>query len=712
YDEAERNFLKVLELQPNNLAVRRGLIEVYTETHQEERRQEQIVALVDALLANQQFEECINYCLQLLEKNPDDLELREKLTAAYRGAGNLENFVGELMNLADIYIERGNYEGALKMYQQIASAEVDIIDVHPHQVQVLVALGRTEEAINRTLAYAEKLIAKNEYEAALHAYREIIDLDDSRDDIREQFIYLALKLPLTEERIVSCARVADELIRRGMLVAAATALEKLRDRVPRNIFVLEKLSEIYAQQGLAEKVLETQRQLIACLIERREFARAHQLINALLSSYPSNPEIYLLLAELNEAEENIEATTTAYKQAIELYRQQNKLDEALRIYDKLSEIYPDDLSIKEAQMHLYIEAGKNEAGFAKCMELISILEQRQETTGLLRILNFALSLVPSATDLWLKMAELQRSAGNVAEAKSAYFKAHQLFLDSGNTTTAIAQLQKILELDSDDVPALRAMAVIQHSLGDEVLSLKHYKRAADLLFTRGELGECEEVLRQILNVVPDDLTALNRLAEVYESLHQTEALKEIWQKLIHIYKQRSAFGRVLEICQKFIELEPASIFALENMATAYEQTQNLESAIDCYFRLAHIYATKQEPEFQQLMLETILEKQPAQTRARQELIELLVDTGRTEEAIKHISELTDQYKQSENYDVAAKFLLQLLERLPEDKRLHLLLLTVYEEAGKKESGFLNEGISEAEGQEVFRRILKSCSRSQ
>jgi len=692
YDEAERNFLKVLEIQPDNLAARRGLIEVYTESQKPEQLKEQIVALIDALINKKEFDECIKYCEQLLEKEPDNLEVREKLVEAYKGSGNMESFAGELMYLADVYIEKEQYEQALKMYEKIEAENIDIIDIHPHITQVLVALGRTEEAVEKTIQRSKRLVEENNLEEALLSYRSVIELDDSRDDIRQEYIKLALELPLTEARIVSCCKIVDELANRGMLTEAAESLEKIREKVPRNIFILEKLIDIYHQQGLRDKEIESQRHLIECLIERREYNQARKLIDEVLKTHPDVAELYLLSAKVEKVVGNIDEAIESYYNAINIFREQNRLEDAIQTYNIIAEYRPDDISIKEAQLHLYIETGKNEEGFSKCQEIISILEERGETQQLVEKIRFALTLVPTSTENWLKLAEVEHSLGNIDSAKEAYFELHKIFLSEKNYTSALTQLQKILDIDPDDVQALRAMAQIQQTMGDELLALKHYKRVADILFEKGELQQSEEIYKQVLSISSDDLTALNRLAEIYESTERKDDLLHIWQKLVDIYRGREAYGRVIEVCERIIGIDRDNIFALQNIATAYENTQRVDEAIEYYFRMAEIYEVlEEEAQARKSVLEKILALQPNNERARQEMVFLLLESGEKENAIQHTTVLIDQLKNAKNYDSAIKFLNQLLQRDPESESYHLMLLDIFEQAGKIKQ-FIAQGI--------------------
>lgn len=692
YDEAERNFLKVLEIQPDNLTARRGLIELYTELQKPEQLKEQTVALIDALMNNNEFDECIKYCEQLLEKEPDNVELRSKLIEAYRGSGNIEGFAGEVMFLADVFLEKEQYEEALKMYEKIEAENIDIIDVHPHITQVLVALGRTEEAVEKTIQRCRKLVEENDIEGALLGYRSVIELDDTRDDIRQEYINLALKLPLTEARIVSCCKIVDELVSRGMLTEAADSLEEIREKAPRNIFVLEKLIDIYHQQGLRDKEIETQRQLIECLIERREYNQARNLIDKILTSNPDIAEFHLLRAKVEEADNNLEKAIESYHNAISIFRQQNRLEDAINTYNTIAELRPEDISLKEAQLQLYIEAGKNEEGFAKCQEIISILEERGETQQLAEKIRFALTLVPTSTENWLKLAEVEHSLGNIDSAKEAYFELHKIYSDQKNYPGALTQLQKILDLDPDNVQALRAMAQIQQTMGDELLALKHYKRVAEILFEKGELQESEEAFKQVLSISPDDLTALNRLAEVYESLDRKNDLLDIWQRLVNLYREREAYGRLIEVCQRILAVDENNIFALQNIATAYENTQQVDEAIKYYFQVCEIYKTTEgDPISRRRTLEKILSLQPENEQAMEDMVFLLLDSGEEENANQYTTSLVDRFKNVGNFDSAIRFLNQLLEREPESDFYHLMLLDIFEQSGKIKQ-FIAQGI--------------------
>jgi len=676
-DEAFQGFSKVVEVQQNNITAHKGLLEIYNIQKKGALFIKELKIVASLLIANRNYDEALNHCTQLVEKEPDSIDAHNLMVECHLGRDDYESAMGEYMNLANLYETSGNFDQALATYRKIENLGLDLIDLYPHIINVLVASNRTDEAISETMKRAEGFYNSKAFDKTLECYKYILEIDSSRNDIRKMYIRLALETGLTDELIDEALQIIDEIIAQQALGDAVEALNAIMAKAGDNPKIISKLIEVYIQQGREEDAESLQLRLAETYETTGHFEEALIPVQEILRKKPESVEALYLLALIRYKCKDIEGATGAYEKIIEIHKKNNAIDKAAAVYNQLIEISPLELSFKEQQIDLYVSANMQDVAFEKVLALLEFLESRKEFDKLVEKLRFALTLKPDADDIIIRLADILYRLKRLNEAADEYYHAYEVLRRKEQTEPAIAHLMRCLDINPEDRRALYGLGETFMETGDQRKALKHFKKLIDIYHNENAFEEEEKVLQKIIAIQPDDMTSLNRLAEVYEKLGFENEVVATYEKITQLYLEKEAYNKVIEICKQILKMRPDNISAYEKLISVYERTNRRSEAINLLFKMADIHSHNDNLAGEEECYDAILKKDNANVEARRRYIFLLQKIGKKSDAFKEATILSDQYITQRQPEPAIELYTELLESNPDETSLNLQLLELY-----------------------------------
>jgi len=664
-DEAEHGFKKVISIDSTNLTAQKGLLEVYTLLNNEPKRLKALRDLVKLYAEHKEYKEVIEFGRKVLEKEPEDVQIQEQLIDGYLGLGDHATAVNECMMLADTYESKGKFAEALSLYRKIDQSGLDVVDVYPHIIQVLVAASRTDDAVKETVQRAERLVREGSYEQALEYYKYVLEIDDTRNDIRRQYVKVSLALGLNEKYIVACLAMVDEMLKQETFSDAVPTLNDMITEAPNNLSILNKLSEVYESQGKEEERRQIQLKMTDICQDQGRTREAVDLLEQLLTSNSEDTDVLGRMAAIQRAQGEKQSSSKTYRKMAEIFKTQNRYEEAVQIYQSLVEIEPKDLESRREQIQLYLAAGNAEHAVAKVQELIDHLCSKKQYESAIEEIARLIETLPDVGELHVKQAELFEKVRRVDEARAGYFRAHDLFKQQGQLEKAAVQLERILASDETSIRALQAQAELQAQMGDGVKAVGTLGELATSLIDKNDFEEARGVVQKILEIKPDDLANLDRLVEVNQRLKDDQGLISAYTQQIEVFLQREAFSKVVEICQKILAIDSSNTMARLSLIRVYELTNKPEMALEQYCQLAEIYRKCQDREKEREVCEKILTLKSDDAEVRRHYCDLLLETGQMQEACAQLEAIVEQYCAQDDFQQAVDLLQQYLERSPE-----------------------------------------------
>ncbi|NOZ25455.1 MAG: tetratricopeptide repeat protein [Nitrospirae bacterium] len=225
----------------------------------------------------------------------------------------LEEGQGELAwdsykTVVDYYLGRGLYEEAVEFLKKFR--ETSPLECSEKLVQLYQRLGREEELFEELLTLAEIQLSQGSLEDAFTTYIEAKKIRPDSETVISRIAELEEKLGIafpteTEEKATDEKLVdVDIFLRYGLLDEAVDILEKLKVEEPGNLEVHKRLKDIYLEMNDKEGAVTEC--LILARIHEKE-GRVEQREQALKEAFEIDPEDPRLL-ELTSATEEVSAS--------------------------------------------------------------------------------------------------------------------------------------------------------------------------------------------------------------------------------------------------------------------------------------------------------------------------------------------------------------------------------------------------------------------
>lgn len=378
-------------------------------------------------------------------------------------------------NLADFYyVEQNRVEEALQLY-------VKVLEIQPQDLETLTICGHI-------------CVAQRRFEDAAAFYRRVLEFEPWNSDVRSNLD----KLPQQTSSVdpepgrEEMRRQAQELSASGDADGAIHNLQVLIDRDPCDALAHNDLGVLSYQKGLKEKAL-------------LHYEQAAKL-------QPENITFKKNLADF-------------------YYVEQNRVEEALRIYVNVLEMQPRDIET-----------------LAICGHICASLQRFDDAETFYRQV---LEIEPWNSDVRENLARLQQAKPAIDSEQSAeqtYHRAQSLAAE-GDMDGAMGILVSLLDRFPDNSLAHNDLGVLYYRKGYKDKALQHYELAANLQpenitfkknladFYYVEQGRVEDALNiyvQVLKQQPADIETLLITGRICDEIERPEDALVFFQQVMEI----------------------------------------------------------------------------------------------------------------------------------------------------------------------------------
>ncbi|HNX98204.1 MAG TPA: tetratricopeptide repeat protein, partial [Candidatus Aminicenantes bacterium] len=241
---------------------------------------------------------------KILEIKPDDLEIRRIIGDLHLKLNQNQEALKHFEWIADYYLKEGFFTKAIAMYKRITRLDPQSEEISYKLADLYSRQGLIIEAKQIYLELAEEYKRQNNQKKALGIYKKILEFDRGNVKMRLLLADNYLKESMTEEAISEYLIASDIHLKKKEYKAAEDILNE----------TLAKINH--------PKVFD---KLISCLIAQGEDKRAIQLMQGMGAALFQNINLLKTLAEL--------------------YLKNNQVEEAEKIYQKVTEIDPSETEV-------------------------------------------------------------------------------------------------------------------------------------------------------------------------------------------------------------------------------------------------------------------------------------------------------------------------------------------------------------------------------
>lgn len=481
WDEAQREFQRAVELDPNRIETQLSLARYYDQRAQAEpTKSAEFLAQAETIFR------------QIIEKNP-------------QAAGARLAF--------------GDF---LFAHERHADAEQQLLQAHqtdPTDKLVLVALRRYYEAQQRYDAAEQYLVKLVELDPDKTAGRaQIIDLHARTGRVQQAVGEYQELLKADPKYLRGYARLAELLLEQGDVSGATKQVEAALKQNAQDtdaLLMRGRLRTLNGQYREAvsdlDQVLRLEPTLPAALyyaadahLQNNDATQARLFVGRLLSFYPRNPMGMLMTVRIQLSENRAAEAEKTATQIIEGLTQLKANDEALRAARIPADTLPD---------------WESKAYVSRAVARI----QLRSLAGAQSDLERAMQIDKRSAEPHLNLAAIHLQRGDLAGAQRVAEQAVEL--EPGNVAAVTTAVNVYLQQRNFEVA---------HRRLDQLLSTQPHRLTllelkARVYVAQGEGAQAERILRQVLQTDPNYLNAYFVLSDYYQSSQQRteQAINEL-----------------------------------------------------------------------------------------------------------------------------------------------------------------------------------------
>jgi tetratricopeptide (TPR) repeat protein len=210
---------------------------------------------------------------------------------------------------------------------------------------------------DKLIAAAQKLVEKGQFEKAIKEYLKVVADDDKDVRIWLKIGDLYAKLGKKPEAAETYSKVAQFYSDQGFYLKAVAVYKQILKIEPRLVDVNHKLAELYKQLGLLSDAMQ-QYEAVAAFYHRE--GKTREALAALKQIVELDPETVanrIKLAELYSKDGMVREAIDEFSKAAEQLRQAGRVDDFMKVAERLLFHSPDNRPVTKELAGLYIEKG-------------------------------------------------------------------------------------------------------------------------------------------------------------------------------------------------------------------------------------------------------------------------------------------------------------------------------------------------------------------
>ena len=184
--------------------------------------------------------------------------------------------------------------------------------------------------------------------------------------------------------------------------------------------------------------------------------------------------------------------------------QKNKVEQAIREYEKLLKAYPDDTNTINRIGDLYGRIGQVDKAIDLYERIADHFTADGFATKAIAILKKINRLDPQRLDIFERLAELYVEQGLVVEAKREYQVLADWYIKNEKPEKAVESLNKLVNLEPDNHASALRLADILMKLQQTEAAIEVYDRLGSMLLEAKKLDEAERLYRHAIEQDPPD----------------------------------------------------------------------------------------------------------------------------------------------------------------------------------------------------------------
>jgi tetratricopeptide (TPR) repeat protein len=374
---------------------------------------------------------------------------------------------------------------------------------------------------------------------------------------------------------------AEKYVQQGKLQNAIAEYEKVTKADPKDLTVTNTIGDLYSRLGEADKATECFKTVGDAYATQGFTVKAIAMYKKISKLKPSLESV-LKLAELYTQQGLFNDARAQYLQVAEEFLKAGELDNAVRIFQKILEMDPENTAMRIRLAEVYIRLGKKNDAWQIFSAAAETLRSKGSLSGAEEVLQRMLTLDPGNSYALLMQGRNQLEAGDADAAVESLRKVSDLdsnpdglrdllraYLKTGRLSDAGTLAAKLLSVHND-LASISTFTDALMQAGQYENALQVYDQHAERMLAE----DSEKViknLRSIIGHVRDNPASLEKLLDLFQKAGDSTHITEVIELLAHASVQSGDLPRARDLYQKLAALEPGNPLHLNHYQQVVSQ---------------------------------------------------------------------------------------------------------------------------------------------
>ncbi|MFH2108095.1 MAG: tetratricopeptide repeat protein [Chrysiogenia bacterium] len=353
---------------------------------------------------------------------------------------------------------------------------------------------------------------------------------------------------------------------------------------------------------------------------------------------------------------------------------QGKVEAAIKEYQKIIEMKPDDLEVRRIIGDLNLKLNRLPEAFKQFEWISDFYLKEGFFTKAIAMYKRITRLDPQNEGVSFKLADLYSKQGLTIEAKQIYLELAEEYKRQNNQKKALGIYKKILEFDRSNIKMriLLADNYLREGMKDEAVN--EYLTASDILMKKKEFAPAEELLMQTYNKVKH-LKVFEKLISCYitqgNSGKAIQMLRNLGDEIFkhlnllkilgELYFKNNLIEDAEQIYKKIAEIDSNETEVIMKLGKVYLQREEIDKAYQLFLPTINHFIEKEKFDEANSLLRFIITSNNAYLPALNKLASIFKATKKTSSLIAMYESLLPIYEQKNMKSELISVLKELIE---------------------------------------------------
>lgn len=483
--EAVEEYEKILELDKENTDIYSKIIDIYNLMEDKKRLRKKYMDLAVIYIKKKDYSSSLDIFQRLIALNSGDIEARENMVDILLADGKKKEAIYQYIVIADIYGVEGKFQDIADIYEKMLKIDPEDLMLHMRLASLYIQLELKEKAIREYLLIGEKYLDKKLWNNAIEVYEKIAFLDPENVFIHEKLSDLYMKSGRSGKAISEILIISDVYIIQGLFDQAIEMVQTVIGAEQEHIGARKKLAEIYNKNNLPHKAEKVYFDLSEIFLKKNNIDKAIWSYEEILKLNKENYSIYYKLIDLYIMNGEIEKTVNNYLKVAQLLIKDNDYEEGIEIYKKVIKLDENNLEARY-KMSILLKDKNIDGAIEELDAILKICPSHKEASRSLFELylsiddmNKAAVVIKNSDNKELLEEIIENYKKCLEKNPSDYatrYKLGLIYKELGELENAVEQYQALLKCSEKLLVAYNMLGLCFEQMGMANLAIKQYKK--------------------------------------------------------------------------------------------------------------------------------------------------------------------------------------------------------------------------------------------